>query len=633
MMGGDMKTSLQSSPAVLSGINQADVSIMGMDNAGMRQACQVFRDAIYSDKIRAVVREWSCNAIDEHIKFDIAQPVEIGLENEEFFVRDYAKGLSEDGIRNIFGQYFRSTKSGSDDFIGGFGVGAKAGHCYADTFNVESYFEGTKTIYSCVLSADDDGASVGNIIKLHSEPTAESGLRVSIPVKIADEEKFRFEMIRAQRSSIRGIRVRIDSVPQEPISKELMFEKEGIKMFKFLGSGKLIVTMGGVEYKMNADDHSEFKIKEKGININKAIDIQIDVPVGLMDIPISREVIKPTVRSFATAEKIRGLFQEYFADQIETARNKTFGELLESYSGDLVAFSGKEITVNYSFFMDKEIISLFRNCDLAGETSQPIAKKGDKILCGLLPSSWSAQHRAMDIAKAYSRKHGVRVLCFNKRTFEGLSDENKKMVKGFAFFRSPQTFETAGVVRTKLNKDTFTVREGNVSKPVTALELHNLIHGVTHTEAEAKAFLADTSNIQNVKDATGFYFSGNKVDDFYIPSAKGQSLMIQLGYRRCRTADIADRVNALNAEAQKIREINQKTYERHSLMTKLGSKVRGKNLNRLNQYAAQVDAIISNKHKNGHMITYKILKNVVGSYRCDLSLTRAEVRKLIKLEV
>ena len=37
----------------------------------------------------------------------------------EFFVRDYAAGLSEYDIRNVFGMYFRSTKSNSNNQIGG----------------------------------------------------------------------------------------------------------------------------------------------------------------------------------------------------------------------------------------------------------------------------------------------------------------------------------------------------------------------------------------------------------------------------------------------------------------------------------------------------------------------------------
>jgi DNA topoisomerase VI subunit B len=140
-----MKTAVIASPIIAS--NNMDASVMGMDAQGMDLATFFMRDKIYSNKIRAVVREYACNAIDEHKKFGIERPVDIGLryEGQEtvFFCRDYAKGLDENGVRNIFGMYFRSTKSTSNDAIGGFGVGSKAGHCYNDTFFVVSHFRGS----------------------------------------------------------------------------------------------------------------------------------------------------------------------------------------------------------------------------------------------------------------------------------------------------------------------------------------------------------------------------------------------------------------------------------------------------------------------------------------------------------
>ena len=90
---------------------------MGMDSVGMDLATYFMRDKIYSNKIRAVVREYLCNAVDEHKKFNVIQPVQVGLHSKNnevvFYVRDYAKGLDESGVRNIFGMYFRSTKSAS----------------------------------------------------------------------------------------------------------------------------------------------------------------------------------------------------------------------------------------------------------------------------------------------------------------------------------------------------------------------------------------------------------------------------------------------------------------------------------------------------------------------------------------
>jgi hypothetical protein len=164
-----MITKTKSTPVIAS--EELKGTLMGLDKAGMDTACYFFRDKIYSDKIGAVVREYVCNAIDEHKKFNIDRPVEYGVKDGKFFVRDFANGLDENGVRNIFGQYFKSTKSNTNESIGGFGVGSKAGHCYSDTFNVTSYHNGTKTIYSAVLGGGESGVEVGTIYNLHSEPT------------------------------------------------------------------------------------------------------------------------------------------------------------------------------------------------------------------------------------------------------------------------------------------------------------------------------------------------------------------------------------------------------------------------------------------------------------------------------
>ena len=95
-----MKTQLNTSPIFTQGIESSQVSNMDMDLEGMKQACQIFRDNIYTDKILAVVREWVSNAVDEHLKHGIEQPVQTGVQENRFFVRDFANGLDDNGISN-----------------------------------------------------------------------------------------------------------------------------------------------------------------------------------------------------------------------------------------------------------------------------------------------------------------------------------------------------------------------------------------------------------------------------------------------------------------------------------------------------------------------------------------------------
>jgi DNA topoisomerase VI subunit B len=195
------------SPLIAS--NELNGSVMGMDEKGMVIAQMFLRDKIYSDKIKAVVREYACNAIDEHSKHNISSDVKISLLKDEdhsyrFAVRDFGKGLSESDVRNVFGMYFRSTKSKSNDSIGGFGIGSKAGHCYSDTFFVTSYFNGIKSTYTCMLGGGDTGVPIGHIYKIDECPTSESGIEISLKVEDHDHNRFNKEIPKYLFSFTRG---------------------------------------------------------------------------------------------------------------------------------------------------------------------------------------------------------------------------------------------------------------------------------------------------------------------------------------------------------------------------------------------------------------------------------------------
>jgi hypothetical protein len=62
------------------------------------------------------------NALDEHIKHDIKKPIDIFLPNHfdnHLVIRDYAKGLSMDFMTNYYTKVGYSTKSNSNDLLGG----------------------------------------------------------------------------------------------------------------------------------------------------------------------------------------------------------------------------------------------------------------------------------------------------------------------------------------------------------------------------------------------------------------------------------------------------------------------------------------------------------------------------------
>ena len=94
------------------------------------KAFQILSSGLYSNKPMAIVRELSANAADAHVlNGNQAVPFEIKLPNRldsQFYLKDFGPGLSHDQVMRLYTTYFDSTKSESNDFIGGLGLGSKS---------------------------------------------------------------------------------------------------------------------------------------------------------------------------------------------------------------------------------------------------------------------------------------------------------------------------------------------------------------------------------------------------------------------------------------------------------------------------------------------------------------------------
>ena len=354
-----MKTKVKSTPIIASeGLEQ---SVMGMDNHGSDMATYFLRDKIYSNKIQAVVREYICNAVDEHKKHGVDRPVEVsmtglGIDQAVFSVRDHAKGLSDDGVRKIFGMYFKSTKSETNDSIGGFGVGSKAGHAYTDTFNIISHYEGVKTSYSCMLGAGDNNVPVGHIYKLDSCPTDETGIEINLEVKaeeerkaysshsLTDVEKFKKHILKFVQYAHSPITAKIfDEVYNTPkqrhtttidgftISIVDKFTIEDTRSYDSTKFKRDIVQHGyQAKFKMGDVTYGEVKIPD-GSNFQRHTMVTVTAPMGSMDIPISREGMESTEKNNRLQERAVKAIQTLAEQDTEPFRKKTLIELTDLY--------------------------------------------------------------------------------------------------------------------------------------------------------------------------------------------------------------------------------------------------------------------------------------------------------------
>ena len=160
------------------------------------KAFNILSSGLYANKIRAVIRELSCNAVDSHVAAGRADvPFEVHLPTDmepHFAVRDFGTGLTHEQVTNIYTTYFESTKTASNEFIGALGLGSKSPFSYTDNFTVTAIRDGRKGIYTAFIN--DQGVPSIALMTEHAVTDELPGVEVRFGVSDRyDFEKFRRE--------------------------------------------------------------------------------------------------------------------------------------------------------------------------------------------------------------------------------------------------------------------------------------------------------------------------------------------------------------------------------------------------------------------------------------------------------
>ena len=163
----------------------------GIAEKDMPKMLSILSDQLYTDKIAAVVREYSCNAWDAHVEGGIpTRPIEVILPSAfvpEFVVRDFGPGLSEDRVFNHYMMFGASDKEETNIVNGMFGLGCKAAYAYVTAFTIISYHGGKKSTYSAYIDGNQDRI----VAKMGEEATTETGMEIRVPVQREDITLFR----------------------------------------------------------------------------------------------------------------------------------------------------------------------------------------------------------------------------------------------------------------------------------------------------------------------------------------------------------------------------------------------------------------------------------------------------------
>ena len=266
----------------------------GIKADGLAHIFNVLRNQLYSDKILAVMREYSANAVDANVEAGKSlTPITVTLPNRmslNFKVRDNGSGLSDEDIRDVYAFYGESTKRNSNALIGQLGLGSKSAFAYGDNFVINSFVGGVKNIYNAFI----DDSQVGQIAKLGSEKTSEQdGVEIVIGVRPEDVNAFtekakvlyrHFKV----RPEIKGSTITFDdSIP--------ILQTEG---WKIRGNGTAFAVMGNIAYPI--DDHSLNISGDEGNKIYSTVNqagLSLSFEIGDLDVSASREKLQYTKRT------------------------------------------------------------------------------------------------------------------------------------------------------------------------------------------------------------------------------------------------------------------------------------------------------------------------------------------------
>ncbi|ANA50033.1 RIIA lysis inhibitor [Escherichia phage vB_EcoM-UFV13] len=326
---------------------------------------KILSSDLYTNKIRAVVRELITNMIDAHAlngnpeKFIIQVP---GRLDPRFVCRDFGPGMSDfdiqgdDNSSGLYNSYFSSSKAESNDFIGGFGLGSKSPFSYTDTFSITSYHKGE--IRGYVAYMDGDGPQIKPTFVKEMGPDDKTGIEIVVPVEEKDFRNFAYEVSYIMRpfkdlAIINGLDREIDYFPD-------FDDYYGVNPERYWPDrGGLYAIYGGIVYPIDG------VIRDRNwLSIRNEVNY-IKFPMGSLDIAPSREALSLDDRTRKNIiERVKELSEKAFNEDVKrfkesTSPRHTYRELMKmGYSARdyMISNSVKFTTKNLSY---KKMQSMF----------------------------------------------------------------------------------------------------------------------------------------------------------------------------------------------------------------------------------------------------------------------------------
>jgi hypothetical protein len=301
---------------------------------------EILRNRLYERKIQTLVQEYICNARDsvreagkKDSNIEITVPTKL---NPVFKVRDFGVGITPDRMADVFIKYGASTKRGTNNQTGGFGIGGKSFFSYSDSFSIITYIDQVRRTYVAHIGVNNNG----RLDLVSTDSTVESnGVEIQGAVKQNDIEEFRESIFRAiyfwdEKPVLKG-------ELNPPMTSKGLKVSDNIEIVSsselpsFIGGdyyrGALAV-IDGIPYVLNSkilDKLSNWKMVERLINKT----LVLHFGNGLVEVAASRESIADSSKSIEALNAMMKSASLTIIKHVQDSFNKvtTTSEYLNTY--------------------------------------------------------------------------------------------------------------------------------------------------------------------------------------------------------------------------------------------------------------------------------------------------------------
>lgn len=265
---------------------------------------------LYSDPVDACVREYLTNMYDAYVPLIKAgKPITPPIlripttMNPTLEFEDFGVGMDFDMVWKVYAEYGNSTKSDSNDEVGGFGLGSKTAFCYNDgaPWNIVTTKDGVTNRFMAFVNEK----GVPTLTHLSQVKTdAPNGTKISIPMRAKDVQSV------AEKANnyipYFPMELKVEGMKDVPPKVEYLLKGTGwgVKKAKSNDSWRsksLKVVMGNVPYDTGLIHMFGWQeIRDNNVlSFLENNDIDLYVPIGAVDIVPSRDSLKFSDRTKA----------------------------------------------------------------------------------------------------------------------------------------------------------------------------------------------------------------------------------------------------------------------------------------------------------------------------------------------